>query len=115
LPKQLEPRHIFVNLATTEFKLQDMGREVFNFKTVNGGVFHRTPTMKDQITYVNINPTWTVPANLAIKETIPKVLNDSEYLQKNDMALYSASNNQPVDVSSVDWDSVTPTHFPYFL
>jgi murein L,D-transpeptidase YcbB/YkuD len=115
MPKDLEARHIFVNLATTEFKLQDSGVEVFNFKTINGDPFHRTPIMKDKITFVNLNPTWTVPSRLAIKEMLPKLRSIPDYLKKNDMNIYDQNTNEKVDSSQLNFKEMTAQQFPYYI
>lgn len=115
LPKNIEQRHIFVNLATTEFRLQDEGGQVFYFKTVNGQAFRRTPSMKDQITFVNLNPTWTVPHSIAIKDKLPKLKDDPGYLEKHDMVLFDARTDQRVDSASVDWLNMTPQNFYYYI
>ncbi|MDG0817853.1 L,D-transpeptidase family protein [Bdellovibrio svalbardensis] len=115
LPKNIEQRHIFVNLATTEFRLQDESGQVFYFNTVNGQPFRRTPSMRDQITFVNLNPTWTVPHSIAIKDKLPKLREDSRYLEKHDMYLYDANTDERVDPSMIDWRSMTPKMFSYYI
>ncbi len=86
LPRHVETRHIFVNLATTEFRLYDDSGRVFYFKTVNGQPFRRTPSMRDSITYVNLNPYWTVPRSIAIKDKLPLLRQDPRYLEKHHYA-----------------------------
>ncbi len=115
LPKNLEQRHIFVNLATTEFRLQDESGQVFYFNTVNGQPFRRTPSMRDQITFVNLNPTWTVPHSIAIKDKLPKLKDDPRYLDKHDMYLFDANTDQRVDPATIDWMSMTPKMFSYYI
>lgn len=115
LPKNVEPRHIFVNLATTEFRLQDETGEVFNFNTVAGQPFRRTPSMRDQITFVNLNPTWTVPHSIAIKDKLPKLKEDPFYLDKHDMYLFDANTDQRVDPATIDWLNMVPKMFSYYI
>lgn len=115
LPKDIEQRHIFVNLATTEFRLQDETGEVFHFNTVNGQPFRRTPSMKDKITFVDLNPTWTVPHSIATKDKILKLREDSNYLAKHSMTLLDGVTKQPVDPATIDWQNMTPQMFNYII
>lgn len=115
LPKNLEARHIFVNLATTEFRLFDETGLVFHFKTVNGQPFRRTPSMRDSITFVDLNPTWTVPHSIAIRDKIEKIKKDVRYLEKHNMNLIDAGTDEVVDPLTVDWSSVTARNFPYYI
>jgi murein L,D-transpeptidase YcbB/YkuD len=108
LPRDMETRHIFVNLATTEFRLFDeTGARIFYFKTVNGQPQRRTPSMKDKITYVNLNPTWTVPPSIAFKDKLPKLRENPNYLQEHDMTLIDANTGKEIDSAGIDWNSVT--------
>lgn len=115
LPKNLEQRHIFVNLATTEFRLYDDTGKVFHFNTVNGQPFRRTPSMRDSITFVNLNPYWTVPRSIAIKDKLPLLKQDSQYLEKHNMLLVEEATDQVVDPATIDWKSMTARNFTYYI
>ncbi|MBO9665900.1 MAG: L,D-transpeptidase family protein [Bdellovibrio sp.] len=109
LPRNFESRHIFVNLATSEFRLVDPSGQVFYFKTVNGQKFRQTPSMRDVLKQVIFNPTWTVPDTLAIKDKLPMLRTDPNYLVNHNMFLFE--NGQLVDSPKVPWSSVSPEKF----
>lgn len=115
LPKAVESRHIFVNLATTEFRLFDEGQLVFHFKTINGQSFRRTPSMRDSITYVNLNPYWTVPRSIAVRDKLPMLKKDSRYLEKHNMLLIDERTDQVVDPATINWQSMNPRNFTYYI
>ncbi|WII73372.1 L,D-transpeptidase family protein [Bdellovibrio sp. 22V] len=115
LPKTIENRHIFVNLATTEFRLFDEGSQVFYFKTINGQAFRRTPSMRDQITFVNLNPYWTVPRSIAIKDKLPLLKQDRRYLEKHNMLLIEEATDEVIDPSTIDWKNMTAKNFVYYI
>ncbi|KYG62756.1 hypothetical protein AZI87_15865 [Bdellovibrio bacteriovorus] len=115
LPKNLETRHIFVNLATAEFRLFDETGRVFYFNTVNGQAFRRTPSMRDQITFVNLNPYWTVPRSIAIRDKLPLLKQDRNYLQKHNMILIEEATDEEVDPSTIDWKNMTARNFVYYI
>ncbi len=115
LPRSLENRHVFINLATSEFQAFDSGGRPFYFKTVVGQPFRRTPSMRDSITYINLNPYWTIPRSITIKDKLPLLKQDSQYLQKHNMILISESTDKEVDPQTVDWSRMTPQNFPYYI
>ena len=115
LPKNIEQRHIFVNLATSEFRLQDESGQVFYFKTINGQPFRRTPSMRDLLKLVKFNPTWTVPHSIAIKDKLPLLQKDPNYLVKHNMTLMDANTDEPLDATTIDWSLVTPKTFTYYI
>jgi murein L,D-transpeptidase YcbB/YkuD len=112
LSDNFEPNHIFVNLAFQEFKLFENSELVIEMKTINGQKFRRTPTMKDLVTVVELNPTWTVPYSIAVKDKLPKLKVNPGYLTDHNMTLYDSSG-AVVDPESVDWSSITKTNFSY--
>ena len=116
LPRQLESSYIFVNLAMSDFRLyENNGDEVFFFKTIAGQPFRRTPSMKDSLTYVDLNPTWGVPRNLAIKDKLPALKADPDYLGKHKMRLYDMATDREVNPRRIDWQSMTPKDFNYYI
>lgn len=111
LPKSIEARHIFVNLATSEFNLFDEQGLIKHFKTINGDPFHRTPTMRDRVTHLILNPFWTVPRSIALNETLPKLRSDRNYLAKANMVLMDERINQIVDTSAIDLSRLSNEEF----
>ncbi|MNK38597.1 murein L,D-transpeptidase [compost metagenome] len=115
LPRTLENRHIFVNLATSEFRLFEGSQKVFDFKTINGQSFRRTPSMRDLLYRIILNPTWTVPNSIAVRDKIPMLQKDPGYLAKHNMVLLDSSTEQQVDPYSIDWQNTTVRNFSYFI
>ncbi len=115
LPNDLGPRHIFVNTAATQFRLYDEGIKKFDFKTINGQPFRRTPTLIDKITFVNLNPTWTTPRSIAIKDKLPALKSNPHYLREHNMQLIDERTNSVVDEYSINWRQMTPDKFKYYI
>ncbi len=115
LPEQLEARHAFVNLATTNFVLMDNGQKAYDFKTINGQVFRRTPSMRDVMHYVELNPTWTVPHSIATKDKLNKIKADPGYVSRSKMKLHDSATDREVDPYSVNWANVSKQNFGYYL
>ncbi|MBL7543475.1 MAG: L,D-transpeptidase family protein [Bdellovibrionaceae bacterium] len=113
LPNEFEVNHIFVNLAFQEFKLFENSKLVMEMKTINGQKFRRTPTLKDVVTVVELNPTWTVPFNIAVKDKLPRIKVDPGYLANHNMTLYDNATNEIVDPESIDWSRVTKANFNF--
>lgn len=115
LPRNMESRHIFVNLATTEFSLFDSGQTIFNFKTINGQPYRRTPSMRDQISFVNLNPYWTVPRSIALKDKLDLIRANPRYLEDNNMVLVDEMTETVVDPQTIDWSTMTSRNFTFYI
>lgn len=75
LPNQLESRHIFINLATQRLNLVDPNNTMESLKDMKVIVGKataqtRTPTFRNQMTYVVMNPTWSVPSSIFFRSKI---------------------------------------------
>ncbi|MFM6927075.1 MAG: L,D-transpeptidase family protein, partial [Bdellovibrio sp.] len=101
LPRTFETRFIFVNLATSEFRLFEGNKLVMSFRTVNGQKLRQTPSMKDHIGAIKFNPSWTVPESLAIRDKLPLLRSDRSYLVKHNM--YLMQSERVVDSTQIDW------------
>lgn len=109
LPHVMEDRFVFVNLAATELSVFEQGQVVMQFRTVNGGPYRRTPSMRDIIGSVLFNPTWTAPKSIAIKDKIPKIRADKDYFKRMNMHILD-HNGMIVDENTVDW-----SQSPFYL
>jgi murein L,D-transpeptidase YcbB/YkuD len=79
-----------------------------------GKSYHQTPVFRDEITYIAINPTWTVPYSIATKEMLPKLKNDPTYLASREFDVKDRNGNI-VDSTQIDWQSLSRGNFPYTL
>lgn len=105
LPKTLGSKYVFVNLARQELKVIENGFTALSMNTVNGRLLRRTPTMVDRIYEVLVNPYWTVPESIAIKDLIPAQRKDPYYLYNAQVRIYNDAN-QEIDPYTIDWNSI---------
>lgn len=117
LPKAMESRHVFVNLATTEFQFFDEGRKIMHFKTINGQSYRRTPVLRNMLSFVELNPTWTAPESIIFKDKINTLRGKDgmEYLRKHRMRLIRKSDGKEVIPSAELLQSLSRSNFPYLL
>lgn len=116
LPQNLGERYVMVNLAMTEMKVIEKGQAVLSMKTVNGRPIRRTPMMVDVMKRVELNPTWTVPLNLAIWDKLPRIREDVGFLKRLGLQVFQPGSEQPIsDVSSINWNRLSRDYFPYIL
>ncbi|KHD89708.1 MAG: hypothetical protein OM95_01135 [Bdellovibrio sp. ArHS] len=113
-PQTFEDRYIYVNLAMTQFNLIDkQSGTSMNFRTINGRTARPSPTMKDKIVYIVINPYWVVPPTIFREDKMEdlKGLSPSqitEYFDSHNYELWNSTFTKRVDPSTVDWNSLDP-------
>ena len=79
-----------------------------------GKPYRKTPVFRSEITYLDINPTWTVPPTILYQDIIPKLRKDPDYLNRKDMRVLEYSG-KAVDASTIDWSRYANGGFPYMI
>lgn len=110
----LGARHIWVNLPEMVAKIVDNGQVVFQTRAVIGKDVpdQRTPEFSDQMQYMVVNPSWSVPRSITTKEYLP-------LLQRNPNAVSHLQvvdrNGRVVPRSAVNFAAYSARSFPYAL
>lgn len=117
LPQTLGSRFLLVNIAGFELLVFDQGKIALRKRVVVGRDYRRTPVLSDRIRYLEFNPTWTVPAKLAVEDKLPEIRRDPGYLQRLGFTVYQSwgENRRVIDPATVDWQQVSTRHFPYYF
>ena len=110
----IEDDFVLVNIAGFKAYVFRDRKVAWETKVQVGSAFHQSPVFRDEIKYVVLNPTWTVPYSIATKEILPKIKRDPNYFATRDFDLKTHSGKF-VDPSSVNWATITARNFPYWL
>lgn len=108
----LSENFIIVNIARFRAYLVKNSERSFSTNVMVGTDVNKTPVFKSQLKYIEFNPTWTIPRSITIKETLPKIKNDHNYLSDRNMVLLDRSGNI-VPISSINFDALSANNFPY--
>ena len=115
MPDDPGDMYVFVNLADFQLKVVKDDKTLYTARVIVGAPFTRTPVFTGSMSYIEINPYWTVPPSIAGKEILAAVKRDPGYLAKQRLTVFSgwSGNAEVVDPSTVSWASLTPRTFPY--
>ncbi len=102
----LESRFVLVNIAGGRTYYVN-GADVWSTRSVTGSEYRQTPVFRDAIRYMEINPTWTVPHSIFIKDQLPKIRADITYLSNNHFVVKNRDGDI-IDPFSVDWANKNP-------
>src|SRR4029453_2124965 len=92
LPDSLGSRRVEINIPAYRLDFYKAGQIVRAMRVVVGKRKSPTPIFSDQITYLELNPTWTLPPSVGRKEIAPVVRRNKNYLQQNHMHVYSLTS-----------------------
>ena len=105
---------VIVDIAGFEVSYRHSGKIVWSTLAQVGTPYRETPVFRDQISYLEVNPTWTVPPTILQKDILPKLAKDSSYLQQNNMQVLT-HDGKDVDPATIDWSQYPQKRFPYLL
>jgi len=105
---------VAVNIAGFELYLIRDGQVAWHTPVQVGKPYRATPVFRSRITYLVLNPTWTVPPSILANDILPAQKRDRSTLKKKGLEVLDAKGN-PVAAESIDWDRVTASRFPYLL
>ena len=112
VPQSAAPDYVLVDVAGFRVTLVRDGAVAWRTRAVVGRPYRKTPIFSSEITYVVVNPTWTIPPGILAKDTLPAVRRDPGYLAKHDMDVLDR-NGRIVDPASIDWSR--GSSFPYMI
>jgi murein L,D-transpeptidase YcbB/YkuD len=108
-------RHIWVNLADQTAKVIDEGRVSFVTRAVIGDdsrADKHTPEFSHLMTYMELNPDWTVPPGIIKREYLARLQANPNALRH--LTIYDRSG-RPVSRGSVDFSAYSANNFPFTL
>jgi murein L,D-transpeptidase YcbB/YkuD len=105
---------VLVNIAAFRAYVVRGGRIVWTAKVIVGEIADKTPEFGSTLKRVVFNPTWTVPHNIARKEMLPLIKENSDFFDKGKYQLLDSDGNR-VDPSGVDWSAIRFGTFPFTL
>jgi murein L,D-transpeptidase YcbB/YkuD len=102
---------VVVNVAGAEVFVTRDGQVTWWRRAIVGREARQTPIFKGRMTYLELNPTWTVPPTILREDVLPKARRNRSYLRENDMRVLTQSG-KPVDAATVDFGA---RPFPYMI
>lgn len=115
LPDDFGPRYVMTIIPDLWLYVVDDQKTVLSMKTVIGTPKQPSPIFSDEMSYVELNPTWGLPQSIVAKEIIPKVRKDAEYLSKKRIRIYENWSEKAKEIppQKINWAKINPEKFPY--
>jgi L,D-transpeptidase YcbB len=99
-----ESEFLVVNIAGFKVYLVRRGEIVWRSRVQVGKPYRRTPIFASTLSYVVLNPTWTVPPTILRQDYLPQLRRNPEYLAERNIDVLDRAG-KPVEQSSIDWSS----------
>lgn len=114
LPQSLGKKYIMVNLPAFELELINDGAVEMEMIVATGKPFRQTPVFSAKMTYLVLNPYWTVPPTILTQDILPAQMKNPNYLDNLNIKVLGGDGSV-LSASSIDWSAMNPRSFPYTL
>ncbi|HTQ29341.1 MAG TPA: L,D-transpeptidase family protein [Puia sp.] len=112
LPDSLPGTRVWVNLPGYYLQVYNHDTLVFQSKIIVGGTQTRSPLLTSEISNFITYPQWNVPYSIIFKEMLPKIKQDVDYLNKENLMVVDM-NDSVLDPHKINWRKMNKNHFPY--
>jgi len=107
----LGKKYIRVNVADMTLSAFKNDTVALNMRVCVGRQKNMTPLLQSKIFELVINPTWTVPNSIIVKEIARIAIKDVSYFERNHIRVYL--QGKEIEPSTVDWTEINVNHQPY--
>ena len=105
---------LIVNIAGFNIKRVQNKEIVYTSRVIVGKNHKESPIFKDEVEYIVMNPTWTLPYSIATHETLPKLKKDPGYLAAKQMEIMDR-NGKVLDPNNIDFSKYSSGNFPFII
>lgn len=102
LPEKMPARYVWVNLPGYNMRLVEDDSVLLSSKIICGKNITRTPLLTSAISDMITYPQWTIPNSIIVKEILPGLKRDTNYLARRGYSLID-SKGDVINPASVDW------------
>jgi len=100
----LGDRYVMVNIPAAQIEAVEGNRVVSRHTAIVGKIDRQTPILNSKINEIIVNPYWNAPESIVIKDIIPHMRKDPNYLTANNIRLIAPDGTE-VDPASIDWST----------
>jgi L,D-transpeptidase YcbB len=112
LPDTLPKTFVWVDLPAFSLQVVDSDTVVMESKVIVGAPKTRTPLLTSEISNFVTYPQWTVPVSIIMKEMLPAIKKNIDYLRKQNLMVVD-DNDSVRDPSTINWRRLNKNNFPY--
>lgn len=115
MPEQMGQRYLLANIPGFRLEIVENNQVVRSMRTIVGKPERPTPVMSAMMTYLEINPYWNIPQQIARTDILPKIDADALFLRHNGIEVFDSwrEDAPALDPSTIDWKRCSEAYFPF--
>jgi len=117
LPKSFGENYIFTNIADYTLQVYENKEKVLEMSVIVGREQRSTPFFSSRLSYLVLNPYWTVPRTIAVEDKLPLIKKDINYISENNFKVLKFIDGKIIEQNyqEINWDNLNKNNFNYYL
>jgi murein L,D-transpeptidase YcbB/YkuD len=112
--RDLPDQWIMADIAGFSVRLYRDDALAWETRAVVGQQDRMSPVLRSTLTYLDLNPTWTVPPTVLDEDLLPELRRNPARLAEKNMQVIDYAGN-PVDAGTIDWQHYSGRTFPWLI
>jgi murein L,D-transpeptidase YcbB/YkuD len=112
--RDIPERLVLVNVAAFEVYYMEKDKIVWQNRAQVGREVSKTPQYRDDIQYLVLNPTWTVPPGVLASTVLPAAKANPNYFAEKNLRVIDPDRGE-IDPKKVHWNNYNAANFPFVL
>src|SRR5690606_22913492 len=108
LQERVEGRYVLVNVPAYQLEAVEGDQVYLRHRVIVGKPDRATPSLRTMIRGLNFFPYWRVPDSVARLDLIPRLIQEPDYLQKEQIRAFAGWGGPEIDTTAIDWRQVDP-------
>eukprot|EP00163_Fabomonas_tropica_P008727 TRINITY_DN18483_c0_g1_i1.p1 TRINITY_DN18483_c0_g1~~TRINITY_DN18483_c0_g1_i1.p1 ORF type:complete len:531 (-),score=55.80 TRINITY_DN18483_c0_g1_i1:112-1515(-) len=104
LAADMDETLLLVDIAAARIEFYNKGELAWSGRAQVGRPMRQTPKLKSVITHITVNPSWTIPTSIFVRDQLPHILNNPNYLAQRNISIYNYQGEE-LEVSDVNWNN----------
>ena len=96
MPAATDSNYIIINIPEYKMHVLKNGKQLFDMNVIVGTAANNTVIFNGSIQYIVFSPYWNIPQSITIKEIIPAIKKQKNYLTQHHMEIVGYYNDVPI-------------------
>ena len=115
LPHDFGKRYILVNIPNFQLDMIEQNEIVLKMRVIVGKKGRQTPVFNGRMTYMELNPYWHIPPQIAKEDILPEIQTDLQYLNKQKIRVFENWQAEAfeLDPAFIEWSQIAPADLSF--
>jgi len=115
LPHDFGKRYILVNIPNFQLYMIEHNEIILKMRVIVGKKRRQTPVFNGRMTYMELNPYWHIPPQIAKEDILPEIQKDSQYLDKQNIRVFENWQAEAFELNPafIEWSQIAPADLSF--